>query len=132
MLIGQNPGKEEVKQGRPFVGKAGKFLDEILRQKGIDRKGLFITNVVKEPTPDNRKPTAREIEYWIPYLEQEITRVSPRVIVLMGTVAWKTPRIEGIKYLETYHPAAAMRFSKARKRFEEDFENLRTLVSTGT
>jgi uracil-DNA glycosylase len=124
MLIGQNPGKEEVKQGKPFVGRSGKYLDTILVKNNIERSKLYITSVVKHSTPGNRRPEEREIRHWMPYLIDEIKRVKPKIILLMGEVAWRTPRFEGIKYIETYHPAAAMRFPKARERFEKDFQEL--------
>ena len=124
MLIGQNPGAEEERQGRPFVGRAGKYLDRVLKANGIKRDKVFITNVVKCKTPANRKPTAREIRDCIPLLVEQIKQVKPRVVVLMGKVAWGMPRLKGIKYIETYHPAAAMRFPNARARFEQDFKKL--------
>jgi uracil-DNA glycosylase family 4 len=87
VLVGQNPGREEAKQGRPFVGMSGKYLDEVLRKNNLDRGKLYITSIVKETTPGNRKPTREEIERWMPYLMEELRRVKPRIIVLMGTVA---------------------------------------------
>jgi uracil-DNA glycosylase len=132
MLIGQNPGREEAKQGRPFVGKSGKYLDTVLRKNNLDRSKLYITNTVKETTPGNRRPTAQEIRYWMPYLLEEIRQVKPKIVVLMGEVAWKTPRLESVEYVETYHPSAAMRFPRARKKFENDFEKLRREVSNLT
>jgi uracil-DNA glycosylase len=128
MLIGQNPGQKEVEQMRPFVGRSGKYLDRVLREKGIERKALYITAVVKEPTPGNRKPTAEEIKRWMPWLVREIEEVAPEIVVLMGKVAWETPRFAGIRYIETYHPAAAMRFPKVRRRFEDDMETLRRAI----
>ena len=127
MLIGQNPGREEAKQGRPFVGRSGKYLDMVLSKNNLDRSKLYITSVVKETTPKNRKPTAEEIERWMPYLVREIRQVKPQTIVLMGTVAWMTPRLPDIEYIETYHPAAAMRFPRARDKFEHDFQRLARL-----
>jgi DNA polymerase len=124
VLVGQNPGKEEVKQNRPFVGRAGKYLDRVLRQNGIDRDALYLTSIVKEPTPGNRKPKADEIERWTPHLVRELEAINPDIVVLMGRVAWKAPRMEGTDYIETYHPAAAMRFPKARRRFEKDMRGL--------
>jgi uracil-DNA glycosylase family 4 len=124
MLIGQNPGHEEAKQGRPFVGKSGKYLDTVLRKNNIDRSKLYITSVVKETTPGNRRPTAQEIRHWMPYLLEEIRQVKPKIVVLMGKIAWKTPRLKAIEYIETYHPAAAMRFPRTRDKFENDFEKL--------
>jgi uracil-DNA glycosylase family 4 len=132
MLIGQNPGGEEAKQGRPFVGKSGKYLDMVLRKNNIDRGKMYITSVVKETTPGNRKPTSQEIQYWMPYLLEEIRQVKPKIVVLMGKIAWKTPRLKAIKYTETYHPAAAMRFPRAREKFESDFGKLRKEVSSPT
>ncbi|MFH0769323.1 MAG: uracil-DNA glycosylase [Chloroflexota bacterium] len=125
MLVGQNPGSEEAKQGRPFVGKSGKYLDAMLKKNEIDRGELYITSVIKETTHGNRQPTAQELSDWMPYLLEEIRRVKPKIVVLMGKIAWKTPRLEAIKYIETYHPAAAMRFPKARERFERDFKKLK-------
>jgi len=124
VLIGQNPGKEEVRQKRPFVGRSGNYLNRVLRRNGIDRKELYVTSVVKEPTPNNRKPTADEIKRWMPRLLRELEELNPRIVVLMGRVAWETPRKEGIEYLETYHPAAAMRFPRIREAFERDMETL--------
>jgi uracil-DNA glycosylase len=96
----------------------------VLSKNNLDRSKLYVTSVVKQTTPRNRKPTAEEIEYWMPYLLQEIEKVKPKTIVLMGTVAWRTPRLHGIDYMETYHPAAAMRFPGVRVRFERDLERL--------
>ena len=127
MLIGQNPGAEEEKQGRPFVGRAGKYLNKVLETNNIKREELFITSVVKCRTPGNRKPTGQEIASCLPLLMEQIKRVRPKIIVLMGEVAWQTPRLEGIKYLITYHPAAAMRFLKIRQKFEADFKKLKEM-----
>ena len=125
MLIGQNPGREEARQKKPFVGRSGRYLNSVLTKHNIDRKKLYITSVVKQTTPRNRKPTQQEINYWMPYLISEIRRIKPKVVFLMGEVAWKTPRFENIYYVETYHPAAAMRFPKARQRFEMDIQKIK-------
>ncbi|MFW6140779.1 MAG: uracil-DNA glycosylase [Acidobacteriota bacterium] len=124
MLIGQNPGEEENKKGRPFMGRAGTYLNKVLKKNGIKRDKIYITSVVKCKTPRNRKPTHEEIEASIPYLVKQIKKICPRIIVLMGKVAWETPRLDNTKYIETYHPAAAMRFPKLRKKFEADFKKL--------
>jgi DNA polymerase len=124
MLVGQNPGREEVRRGRPFVGRAGRYLDAVLQKNGLARDELYLTAVVKEPTPNNRKPRAAEIRAWMPCLEAEIERIRPAVILLMGRVAWETPRRDGIDYIETYHPAAAMRFPDIRQTFERDLAKL--------
>ena len=121
MLVGQNPGAEEDKTGRPFVGRAGKFLNKVLAENSFNREELFITNLVKHTSPKNRKPLPDEIEACAPYLEEQIKTIKPKLVVLMGTVAWQAPRLEGVEYAETVHPSAAMRFTKMRKRFEEEF-----------
>ncbi|MBT0160024.1 uracil-DNA glycosylase [Candidatus Bathyarchaeota archaeon A05DMB-2] len=125
MLVGQNPGAEEDETGRPFVGRAGKFLNKVLAHNGIDRQTLFITNIVKHVTPENRKPLPDEIAACVPYLVTQVNEIKPKIVVLMGTAAWKAPRAEGVEYVETVHPSAAMRFAKIRKRFEEDFAALK-------
>ncbi len=125
MLVGQNPGAEEDKKGKPFIGKSGKFLNKVLAKNGIRREEVFITNIVKHLSPENRKPLPDEIEACSPFLEEQIKAVKPKIVVLMGKVAWQTPRVKGVTYIETYHPSAAMRFTKMRKRFEEDFNSLK-------
>ena len=125
ILVGQNPGTEEDKTGKPFVGRAGKFLNKVLAQNGLNRDEIFITNIVKHVTPQNRKPLPDEVEACAPYLTGQINLVKPKVVILMGAVAWQTPRVEGAEYFETVHPSAAMRFTKMRKRFEEDFRQLK-------
>jgi uracil-DNA glycosylase family 4 len=125
MLVGQNPGAEEDKTGRPFVGRAGKFLNKVLAKNGFNREELFVTNLVKHTSPQNRKPLPDEIAACAPYFEEQVRTIKPKLVVLMGAVAWQAPRIEGVEYVETVHPSAAMRFAKMRKRFEEDFATLR-------
>lgn len=129
MLIGQNPGAEEQKTGRPFVGRSGKYLNKVLSANGMNREDIFITSVVKCPTVANRKPTDREIKGCLPLLMQQIKEVKPQLIVLMGAVAWNTPRLSGIDYVQTYHPAAAMRFPKIRTKFEADFKIIKGQMS---
>jgi uracil-DNA glycosylase len=119
------PGPRRGQTGQALCRpRSGKYLDQVLSKNNLDRSKLYVTSVVKQTTPRNRKPTAEEIEYWMPYLLQEIEKVKPKTIVLMGTVAWRTPRLQGIDYMETYHPAAAMRFPGVRVRFERDLERL--------
>lgn len=124
MLVGQNPGAEEDKVGRPFVGRAGKFLNKVLAANGISREQVFVTNIVKHLTVKNRVPLSDEVAACVPYLSAQIDLIEPKVVVLMGTVAWQTPRLENVVFIETVHPSAAMRFTKMRKRFEEDFATL--------
>ncbi|MFP4111924.1 MAG: uracil-DNA glycosylase, partial [Candidatus Woesearchaeota archaeon] len=112
MLIGQNPGKEENNTGKPFVGRSGRFLDETLEKNNINRKDIFITSVVKHATPKNRKPKEDEVAACYPYLEEQIKEIKPKIVLLMGNVAKSIQRAKNIRYIETYHPAAAMRFPK--------------------
>lgn len=129
MLIGQNPGKEEDLSGKPFIGKAGKYLNKLLNKNKIKRKSLFITSIVKHKTPHNRIPKKDEIKACLPYLIVQINIIRPKIIVLMGNIAKKyTPRANNITYIETYHPAAAMRFPKIAKKFEGDFKKLKKLI----
>jgi uracil-DNA glycosylase family 4 len=128
MLVGQNPGAEEDKTGKPFVGRAGKFLNKVLAKNGVIREELFVTNLVKHVSPKNRKPLPDEIAACAPYLVAQVNAIKPKIVVLMGAVAWQAPRVEGVKYVETYHPSAAMRFTKMRKKFEEDFRVLKELL----
>lgn len=124
MLVGQNPGAEEDKTGKPFVGRAGKFLTETLAEHGIKREELFITNIVKHASPENRKPFADEIAACIPYLITQIAIIKPKIIVLLGATAKETPRIEGIEYIEVIHPSAAMRFKNMRDKFRQQIAAL--------
>jgi uracil-DNA glycosylase len=124
MLVGQNPGVEEDNAGRPFIGRAGKFLNKVLAQNGIDRQELFITNIVKHTSPENRKPFPDEIDACMHYLTTQIEVIKPKMVVLMGSVAWQAPHVEGVEYIETVHPSAAMRFTKMRRRFETDFASI--------
>ena len=123
-LVGQNPGKEEDATGNPFVGRAGKFLNKVLAKNGFNRDEIFITNIVKHLTPQNRKPLLDEVEACVPYLTMQINLIKPKIVVLMGAVAWQTPRLEGIEYFEIYHPSAAMRFNKMRTKFREQIATI--------
>lgn len=89
---------------------------------------MFITGVVKHKTANRRKPRTDEIKACMPYLMNQIDNINPRIIFLMGKVAWQTPRRSSIKYVETYHPAAAMRFLKFRDKFEADFKLIKKLL----
>jgi uracil-DNA glycosylase family 4 len=131
-FVGQSPGVEESRTGRPFVGRAGKFLDEALRRVGLSRQVVFITSVEKHQPPGNRRPTRLEVEACKPILLRQIAIVDPRVVVLLGRVAEEAlagePVLEGRRVLVTAHPAAAMRFPWFRRRFLRDLHTLRRLV----
>jgi len=117
IIVGQNPGKEEDESGRPFVGRAGKYLTKTLAEYGIKREDIYITNIVKHTSPKNRKPYADEVEACLPYLITQINIIKPKVIVLLGASAKGAPRVKGIEYFEVIHPSAAMRFPKIREKF---------------
>ncbi len=124
MLIGQNPGAEEDETGRPFVGRAGKFLTKILAENNIKREDIFISNIVKHVSPKNRKPYPDEVAACIPYLNAQINVIKPKIIVLLGASAKEAPRFEGIEYIQVIHPSAAMRFTKMREKFKEQIAEL--------
>lgn len=127
MLIGQNPGAEEDREGRPFLGRSGRFLDSILEKNGLSRKRFFITGVVKHLSPGNRMPKGDETEACMPYTVKQIGLIGPQIVVLMGELAKKVPRQKGITYIATCHPAAAMRFPKYREIFERDIREFRDI-----
>lgn len=129
MLIGQNPGQLEDLYGKPFIGKSGKFLDKTFKKFTLKREDFYITSVVKHKTPKNRAPKEDEIKACLPYLISQIKIIKPKIIVLMGNIAKKyTPIFSNIIYIQTYHPASAMRFPKTRKVFERDFKRLKKIL----
>ncbi|MDY6769516.1 MAG: uracil-DNA glycosylase [Candidatus Nanohaloarchaea archaeon] len=135
MLVGEAPGADEVEQGEPFVGRAGQVLDEVLRDLGVDRGAVYITNLVKVRPPDNRDPTAAEIAAWQPVLDAELDRVDPGTVVPLGNFATKELtgtekgisevhgtvfRRDGRRILPTFHPAATLYNPDTRPLLEED------------
>lgn len=126
-LIGLAPGESENKTGKPFVGKAGKFLNKLLKKNKIDRKKVFLTSVLKCYLKDD-VPKKRQIIACKPYLIEQIKAVKPEVVVLLGDVAknvlYKNPVLKERKVVITYHPAAGMRFPKIRKKIEKDFKKI--------
>jgi DNA polymerase len=139
MLVGEAPGATEDALGRPFVGRAGKLLDEALAQAGLARSDVWITNVVKARPPGNRDPRAAEVAHWLPVLERELELVDPRVVVPLGRHALAhfapgarisevhgTPLPFGARTLfPLYHPAAALRGTALRETFFADARRLR-------
>lgn len=140
-VIGQGPGANEDKTGRPFIGRAGKLLTELLELAGIDRaKDAFITSVVKcLPTPPiNRKPKKDEIAACHCYLEKQLELVGAKKVILLGDMAFKEffpndkfsdwrgqwRKKDARSYFISYHPAAGIRFQKFKKILEEDFRKL--------
>jgi DNA polymerase-1 len=135
LVVGQGPGKEEVKKGEPFVGKSGKELDKLLASVGIHKGSVRISNIIQCQTPDNRKPVKEEVEACRPHMEEELRLTQPKVIVILGDVPLRfffpkrsltkyhgtALEEEGIKYLITYHPAAGFRDPKRKKATRQDF-----------
>jgi uracil-DNA glycosylase len=134
MIVGEAPGRFEDEQGRPFVGRAGQLLDELLAAAGLVRADVFITNVVKARPPRNRDPTRAEVEHWMPVLEDQLALVSPRLVVPLGRHALahfapiaKIGEVHGVLTIERgralyplYHPAAALRSTKLRETLFAD------------
>ena len=135
MFIGEAPGFHEDRQGRPFVGPAGQFLNELLTSVGLDRSTVFITNVVKHRPPENRDPLPNEIAACSDYLTRQIAAINPKVIVTLGrfsmarffpgakisAIHGKAKLIDGRIVVAMYHPAAALHQQTLRQTVEEDF-----------
>lgn len=145
MLIGEAPGEQEDREGRPFVGRAGRFLDGLLDSIGLQRSELFITSSVKCRPPRNRTPRRAELEICrVAWLEHQISIVDPALVVLMGAAPLRqalgeTAPLQGMhgtvhmrggrRFLVTYHPAAGMRFPNAGAVIQRDFEQLKHLLA---
>jgi DNA polymerase len=127
VLIGEAGGAEEEKAKRPFVGRAGKFLNSELAKFGLRREQFYITNVVKERCVG--KPKADLIKKYLPILIMELKNIKPKIIVLLGkTASESVPRNLAKIYLEIPHPSAAMRFPKQKEKFEKGIALLKDLI----
>lgn len=149
MFIGEAPGKNEAETGRPFCGASGRVLDELLASIGVDRKEVYITNVVKDRPPENRDPLPNEIEFYAPFLDQQIEIIQPKVIATLGrfsmayimkkfgleselksisTIHGKVFPAETsygkIKIIPLYHPAVAV-YGTNKEILKKDFETLK-------
>ncbi len=139
-FIGEAPGAREDESGRPFVGRSGELLTQMIESIGLTRDEVFITSVLKSRPPNNRTPAPSEIETCRPYVEQQIELIRPRVVVLLGGVAiaamvgpWSVSEshgkffeAKGRTYFMTYHPAAALRFPKVKTLMADDFKILKS------
>ena len=145
MFIGEGPGFYENEQGRPFVGAAGKFLEELLAGIGMRREQVFIGNVVKCRPPGNRDPLPEEIEACSYYLDRQIAAINPQIIVTLGrysmakflpnakisAVHGQSFQVNGRLLVPMYHPAAALHQPSLKGDVEKDFSRLPELISKG-
>ena len=143
MFIGEGPGFHENEQGRPFVGAAGKYLDELLASINMKRSDVFITNVVKCRPPGNRDPLPEELEACNDYLERQVQAINPKVIVTLGrfsmahylpnakisSVHGQATRVKGRTVIAMYHPAAALHQQSLKTTIEKDFARLPELIA---
>jgi DNA polymerase len=143
MVVGEAPGENEDRQGRPFVGKAGKLLDLLLMSAGFPRESVYVCNVLKCRPPGNRNPLPDEVEACSPYLLRQVELVKPRIIVAFGTFAAQTllgsdvsigrlrgrlHQYQGIPLVPTYHPAALLRNPGWVRAVWEDLQRARATL----
>jgi uracil-DNA glycosylase family 4 len=147
MFVGEAPGFHEDQQGRPFVGRAGKLLDELLAGIGLDRSHVFIANVLRCRPPGNRDPQPDEIEQCKPYLYRQVELIEPKVICTLGNFATKLlsgsqqgitrvhgrpqERVVGERAVVLYplfHPAAALRTPSVHEELRADFDRIPALL----
>jgi uracil-DNA glycosylase family 4 len=147
MFVGEAPGMHEDLQGLPFVGRAGKLLDQLLEEVGLQRSDVFITNVLLCRPPGNRDPQPEEIDTCKPYLQRKIELIEPKVICTLGNFATKLltrsqrgitgvhgrPQVHelggrAVRLYPLYHPAAALRSTKTLEELRIDFSRLPALL----
>lgn len=149
VFVGEAPGEEEDQLKRPFVGRAGRYLDQKLQEVGLSREQVYITNVVKSRPPGNRKPTPKEMRSCVSYLKKEIEVIKPKLIVCLGSTALEgvlgknlqVTRYRGqlfpypfnrhIKVFLTYHPAYILRNPHMDKEFLEDLKKVKEFLTKG-
>ncbi len=144
MFIGEAPGKNEAKTGRPFCGKAGKILDDLLEGVDIDRESTYITNIIKDRPPENRDPTSNEIILYSPFLDRQIKIIKPDIIAPLGRFSahyilkkfsfgedFAISKIHGkiyqkeeidFKIIPLFHPAASIYRPNRKEELVEDFK----------
>ena len=142
MFIGEGPGFHEDRQGKPFVGPAGKFLDALLESSGLSRDEVFIANVVKCRPPNNRDPLPGEIAACRKYMDRQLELINPKVVVTLGRYSMarflpnqtisktrgRARMVEGRQVYPIYHPAAALHNGNLKRVIEEDFKAIPALV----
>jgi len=143
MFIGEGPGFHEDRQGRPFVGAAGNYLNELLGKIDLGRQNVYITNVVKCRPPGNRDPQQAEIEACRPYLDRQIELIRPRLIVTLGRFSMQryfpgasisrihgqAKRVGNVIYYPMFHPAAALHQPRWRTLLDEDILKIPGLLA---
>ena len=144
VFIGEAPGKNEDEQGIPFVGAAGKFLNEMLETIGLQRSDIYITNIVKYRPPANRDPFPDEKSAFLPYLKQQIEVIKPKLIVTLGRHSMESllppglkisdchgqpKRYQGLVYLPLFHPAAALYNGGMRQTLIDDFARIPRILA---
>lgn len=137
VVVGEAPGEQEVEEGAPFVGNAGRRLDSLLEEAGIDREELYLTNVVKVRPPENRDPRVAEVDAWRPVLDAEIEHVDPAVVLTLGNAATRavldtdegitdlrgrTYERDGRTVVPTFHPASTFYDESKESAILSDFE----------
>jgi len=149
MIIGEGPGANEDIEGKPFVGRAGKLLDQMLAAINLDRTNVYITNVVNYRPPSNRKPTEEEIERYFPYLTSHIQIINPKILLLLGSTAlntligneeviskargkWIQKKIGSASpwIIASFHPAFLMRQPEQKKQSWVDLKMIRQKSKT--
>lgn len=143
MLIGEAPGFNEDRSGRPFVGAAGQFLNELLASINMAREQVYIANVIKCRPPGNREPQPNEIEACRPFLDRQIELIKPQVVITLGRFSMaryfagekisdihgKARKIGGVLYYPMYHPAAALHQPALRQTVMEDMKKIPQLIA---
>jgi DNA polymerase len=149
MLVGESPGVNENIQGKPFVGSAGRILDELLRSIDVKREDVYICNVTKCHPPGNRDPAEEEMEACSTYLRQQVAIIRPKLIIALGRISARSllgrPVViskehgslldciyagVNFKLFLTYHPAAAIYSGRTRRELQADFLNLKQILKT--
>jgi uracil-DNA glycosylase family 4 len=143
VFIGEAPGKNEDEQGLPFVGAAGKFLEEMLNKIGMKRSDVYITNIVKYRPPENRDPYPDEKAAFLPFLRSQLEVIAPKLVVTLGRhsmdsllpglqiskVHGQPKRYKGQVYLPLFHPAAALYNGGMRQTLIDDFARIPTILA---